>query len=288
MTNDELRDENASQGNDSDVNKEMAATLKKLQSEMESLKSQNEALQKELMTAKSKTKTASKKSAPSAVRKLFTDDGDQQKTREERLIIINDEGGDDTISESNTKKQHDQQHNIDKEKRKFKHRKSRSHGHVPESVKKELQEFRELIERISGVPKYLENATSTTSTSYADSPFTDLVYAFNLQFATSRVFEKTTTDLYKIVQRYREPLRDYLTRFNREKMAITNCDVPMAIGAFRRGLERDSPLYDELTKYPCRTMDDVQAKVLAQVRLEEDKRKADRQILSPKSEDTNI
>ena len=69
--------------------------------------------------------------------------------------------------------------------------------------------------------------------------FADLVDAFNLQFAISRVFEKTTSDLYKITQRHREPLRDYLTRFNREKVTITNCDVPTAIEAFMRGLERD-------------------------------------------------
>lgn len=40
--------------------------------------------------------------------------------------------------------------------------------------------------------------------------FDDLVDAFNLQFASSRVFEKTIGDLYKIVQIYRELLRDYL------------------------------------------------------------------------------
>lgn len=42
--------------------------------------------------------------------------------------------------------------------------------------------------------------------------------------------------------------------------------------AFRRGLERNSPLYDELTKYTSKTMDDIQAKAVIQVRLEEDKR----------------
>ena len=111
--------------------------------------------------------------------------------------------------------------------------------------------------------------------------FADLVDAFNLQFASSRVFEKTTSDLYKIVQRYREPLREYLTRFNHEKVTITNCDIPTAIEAFRRGLERDSPLYDELTKYPCQTMDDVQAKAMAQVRLEEDKQVDDDKYYHP-------
>ncbi|XP_074377779.1 uncharacterized protein LOC141719306 [Apium graveolens] len=94
------------------------------------------------------------------------------------------------------------------------------------------------------------------------STFADLVDAFNIQFSSSRIFEKITSDLDKVVQRYREPLRDYLTRFNREKVTITNCDIPTAIEAFRGGLERGSPLYEELTKYPCRTMDDVQAKAM--------------------------
>ena len=48
--------------------------------------------------------------------------------------------------------------------------------------------------------------------------------------------------------------------FNKEKVTITNYDIPMVIEAFRRGLVRDSSLYDDLTKYPCKTMDDVQAK----------------------------
>ncbi|KAL8091847.1 hypothetical protein AgCh_034199 [Apium graveolens] len=87
-----------------------------------------------------------------------------------------------------------------------------------------------------------------------------------------------------------EPLRVYLTRFNREKVTIINCDVPTAIEAFRRGLERESLLYEELTKYPCRTMDDMQAKSMAQVRLEEDIMEEDekyykqlRKIMTPRS-----
>ncbi|XP_074323049.1 uncharacterized protein LOC141659994 [Apium graveolens] len=113
------------------------------------------------------------------------------------------------------------------------------------------------------------------------STFADLVDTFNLQFANSRQFEKTTSDLYKVYQKYREPLRDYLTRFNREKVTITNCDIPTVIKAFRRGLEKDSPLYDELTMYPCKTMDDVQAKAMAQIRLEEDKREGDDKYYRP-------
>ena len=102
--------------------------------------------------------------------------------------------------------------------------------------------------------------------------FTDLVDAFNLQFASSRHFEKTISDLYRIFQKYRDPLRDYMYRFNKEKVTITNYDIPMTIEAFHRELIRDSSLYDELTKYPCKTMDDMHAKAMAQLILEEDKR----------------
>ncbi|XP_074322951.1 uncharacterized protein LOC141659914 [Apium graveolens] len=69
--------------------------------------------------------------------------------------------------------------------------------------------------------------------------FAELVDAFNQQIASSRCFEKTTIDLYKVYQKYREPLRDYLTRFNWEKVTITNCDTPTAIEAFRRGRVAD-------------------------------------------------
>ena len=42
--------------------------------------------------------------------------------------------------------------------------------------------------------------------------FVDLVDAFNLQFASSRRFEKTTSDLYRVIQKHRESLRDYLSQ----------------------------------------------------------------------------
>ena len=44
----------------------------------------------------------------------------------------------------------------------------------------------------------------------------------------------------------------------------------MAIEAFRMGLHRGSPLYRELTMYPCQTIGDIKKKAMAFVRLEED------------------
>ncbi|XP_074305128.1 uncharacterized protein LOC141640136 [Silene latifolia] len=62
--------------------------------------------------------------------------------------------------------------------------------------------------------------------------FTDLINTFNQKFASSRELEKRSSDLYRITQ---------------------------------------NDLYGELTKYPCHTFEDVQAKTLVYIRLEEDK-----------------
>ncbi|XP_074290388.1 uncharacterized protein LOC141617113 [Silene latifolia] len=100
--------------------------------------------------------------------------------------------------------------------------------------------------------------------------FADLVNAFNQQFASSRKPEKQTSDLYQIVQGFEESTRDYLNRFNKEKVSILRCDIATAIQAFRRGLHQDSELYKDLTMHPCTTFEEVQSKAIAVMRLEED------------------
>ena len=100
--------------------------------------------------------------------------------------------------------------------------------------------------------------------------FDDLINRFKVQFASSRRLEKQSSDLYRITQGYGETTRDFMNRFNREKVQILNCDVQTSIEAFRQGLPRGTDLYNELTKYPCRTFEDVQARAMAQVRWEED------------------
>ncbi|XP_074302128.1 uncharacterized protein LOC141633583 [Silene latifolia] len=100
--------------------------------------------------------------------------------------------------------------------------------------------------------------------------FADLVNTFHQQFASSRKPEKQTSDLYQIVQGSEESTRDFLNRFNREKVAIPQCDIATTIEAFRQGLHQDSDLYKDLTKYPCTTFEEVQMKAIAVMRLEED------------------
>ncbi|XP_074305931.1 uncharacterized protein LOC141641157 [Silene latifolia] len=101
--------------------------------------------------------------------------------------------------------------------------------------------------------------------------FADLVNTFNQQFASNRELEKCSSDLYKITQIKDESLRSFLARFNKEKVSIPRCDIGTAVEAFRQGLPPNSDLYLELTKYPYHSFEDVQAKTLAYIRVEEDK-----------------
>ncbi|KAL9238956.1 hypothetical protein vseg_013321 [Gypsophila vaccaria] len=82
--------------------------------------------------------------------------------------------------------------------------------------------------------------------------------------------EKQTSDLYWILQGEKETFRDYLYRFNKEKVFIPISDIGTAKEAFRQGLVRDLELYIELTRYPYSTFEDVQAKALTQIKVEED------------------
>ncbi|XP_074267007.1 uncharacterized protein LOC141590308 [Silene latifolia] len=101
--------------------------------------------------------------------------------------------------------------------------------------------------------------------------FADLVNTFNQQFANSRELKKGSSDLYRITQIKDESLRSFLARFNKEKVSIPRCDIGTAVEAFRQGLLPNNNIYVELTKYPCHSFEDVQAKTLAYIRLEEDK-----------------
>ncbi|XP_074300061.1 uncharacterized protein LOC141631267 [Silene latifolia] len=76
--------------------------------------------------------------------------------------------------------------------------------------------------------------------------FAYLINSFNHQFASSRELEKRSSDLYRIKQK-------------------------PAVEAFRQGLPLDIDFYDELTMKPCLTFEDVQAKAIVYIRLEEDK-----------------
>ncbi|XP_074315390.1 uncharacterized protein LOC141651584 [Silene latifolia] len=107
------------------------------------------------------------------------------------------------------------------------------------------------------------------------SSFAGLVNVFNQQFVSSYKPEKLSSDLYRIIQRFKESTRDYLARFNVEKISIPRCDPTTAVNAFRRGLHRDYDLYKDLTKHPCATFEEVKQMAEATYRLEEDEDRRD-------------
>ncbi|KAF3545527.1 hypothetical protein DY000_02007606 [Brassica cretica] len=81
------------------------------------------------------------------------------------------------------------------------------------------------------------------------SSFATLCDRFVEQFTSSRNLEKTSDSLYEILQHRVESLRDYIARFNQEKVSIPECNITTANSAFKRGLLPDGDLYKELTKY---------------------------------------
>ncbi|KAJ9552433.1 hypothetical protein OSB04_016478 [Centaurea solstitialis] len=100
--------------------------------------------------------------------------------------------------------------------------------------------------------------------------FAELVNQFTRQFASSHKMEKQTSDLYYVVQKPGETIRDYFNRFNAAMIEVKNCDVKTSIEAYKRGQEDSSGLYLELTKYPPENFDDVRARTLAFMRIEDD------------------
>ncbi|KAF3498441.1 hypothetical protein DY000_02052840 [Brassica cretica] len=63
-----------------------------------------------------------------------------------------------------------------------------------------------------------------------------------------RDLEKTFNGLYEILQHRAEPLRDYIARFNQEKVAIPECSIPTAISAFKRAKARPKAVRPDRTE----------------------------------------
>ncbi|XP_076933340.1 uncharacterized protein LOC143599226 [Bidens hawaiensis] len=110
---------------------------------------------------------------------------------------------------------------------------------------------------------------------YATS-FSHLVNLFNSQFSYSRRFEKLTSDIYRVTQPRGESLRDFVTKFGREALYISNLDMATTVEAFKMGLQNDSPFYDDLVMNLCSNLDEFRNRALRFIRLEDDKRAHDK------------
>ena len=54
-------------------------------------------------------------------------------------------------------------------------------------------------------------------------------------------------------------------------MIIPNIDVETVVEAFKMGLRKDSPFYEDLVMTPCKRLDEVRCRALRFIMLEEDK-----------------
>lgn len=150
----------------------MLSAIKKLQPDMTRYVQK---MRLELGSVKS-SKIAIKKTIPSMVRRLDMDEVYEGEKQHKEEVPHVDLEKDDTIKDGSVEKEH-RRRSTDEEKdehekshRKSSHCNSRSHKHMPDDLKKELQEMRDMIARILCVPKPLEKATPT---SYDDFPFAD-------------------------------------------------------------------------------------------------------------------
>ncbi|KAJ9557256.1 hypothetical protein OSB04_011870 [Centaurea solstitialis] len=112
--------------------------------------------------------------------------------------------------------------------------------------------------------------------------FAELVNQFTQQFPSSRKMEKKTSDLYYVIQKTGETIRDYFNRFNAEMIEVKNYDVKTATEAYKRRLDNSSELYMDLTKYPPENFYDVRARTLAHMRIEDDNLGAQKHDFKPK------
>nr|XP_043619741.1 uncharacterized protein LOC122591543 [Erigeron canadensis] len=127
--------------------------------------------------------------------------------------------------------------------------------------------------------------------------FADLTNLFYSQFSCSRTFEKLIDDLYKIIQKPHESLRDFMTRFTKESLNIPKLDMLTAIQALQRGFHKGSKFQEDLIMTPCRNLDEAKVRAARFIRLEENElttlkldalsydhpnRKAETQVFKPR------
>ncbi|KAD4180068.1 hypothetical protein E3N88_28659 [Mikania micrantha] len=146
---------------------------------------------------------------------------------------------------------------------------------ISPQVAKEIQKIRDMISSVPGVVKPIPEVPAITHMiSRFAPPICDAEIPKRFQTPTMKLYDGTT-DPEEHVAQYRErmetnhipphlkeawpdeSLRSYVKKFGRESLDIPNLDITTAVQAFKMGLQRNSPFYDDLVMNPCRNMDEV-------------------------------
>ncbi|XP_016464075.2 uncharacterized protein LOC107787069 [Nicotiana tabacum] len=105
--------------------------------------------------------------------------------------------------------------------------------------------------------------------------FEEMADKFVTAHAGAKKAEARVNDIFAVRQSPGEGLRDFLTRFDRVRMSLSNVSEGMAVVAFQKGLNRNwsratRKLLSRLMKYPPTTWEEIHNAYCAEVRADED------------------
>ena len=98
--------------------------------------------------------------------------------------------------------------------------------------------------------------------------FFDLQSPFLAHFTTRRFKPKLVTSLLELLQWQGELLRDFLEQFNAETLLVEELETQAAVLTLLNGL-RPRAFKDSLSKWPVKTMDEIQIRPERYIYLEE-------------------
>lgn len=102
--------------------------------------------------------------------------------------------------------------------------------------------------------------------------FKELSTAFTSQFVSGRIHEKSSASLMQVMQGKNENLRDYIKRFTKETLNITDLDNKVAMVALKHGMSNDF-FKMSLAKHPLENMIDLQQRASKYIKAEDSMRK---------------
>ncbi|XP_019234122.1 PREDICTED: uncharacterized protein LOC109214638 [Nicotiana attenuata] len=129
--------------------------------------------------------------------------------------------------------------------------------------------------------KFGETLTGGALTWYSQLParsistFEEMADKFVTAHAGVKKAEAKVNDIFAVRQMMGEGLRDFLARFNRVRMGLSNVSEGMAVAAFQNGLNRSGSkatkkLLSRIMKYPPTTWEEIHNAYCAEVRADEE------------------
>ncbi|XP_022873652.1 uncharacterized protein LOC111392522 [Olea europaea var. sylvestris] len=120
-------------------------------------------------------------------------------------------------------------------------------------------------------PQTLTNAARdwfSTLESNSIALFSDLADKFSAFFASSKRIRKTAVSLMQLRQGQNETLRDFMTRFNKERLQIPNLHITAAVSALTYAIKCEA-FKMSLSKTPPKTVTELLTRAEKYINMEE-------------------